>query len=75
MKRPGGQERRPDTVSVCDLLNPFEGTGVLKKEICGRTVFTGRRPLTKIGDGPSHFYLAECFPESIQRTDSGRPWQ
>jgi hypothetical protein len=31
MKRPGGQERRPDTVSVCDLLNPFEGTGVLKK--------------------------------------------
>ena len=32
-------------------LNSFEGTGVLKKEICGRTVFTGRRPLTKIGDG------------------------
>ena len=51
MKRPGSQERRPDTVSVCDLLNPFDGTGVLKKEICGRTVFTGRRPLTKIGDG------------------------
>ena len=61
MKRPGGQVRRPDTVSVCDLLKPFEGTGVLKKEICGRTVFTGRRPLTKIGDGRIASLLGRMF--------------